>query len=787
VQDIRRHVTTVTQNSQALAEKFTEQLRKYKSFAPIFASSGVYAQESPTSQQAMHSIDQILDTRASFLVRNMTHHRIVQSNIPQQVADPRTRLAALDSALEGIIGSLNAAGGPMAPHPPADGTGPDDAFLVWVRENPNATPEERNAEQRRRHAEKVDAERASRAKYLRKWHAELELALSEDAANSAPPQSDDHETEAVVAPRPPPRRPPAHEVELQTIAWNVFQNGLTAINKNARRLSLQAVTGDPEEAEALHHWVEGEWIGHTHRHEAAALCIQSAFRSYRAKKAVHRARYLRQQMLIEQLKSEEEAMYAWKVAVEVMSEETNGRHPDGTNGDGQIDKTLEVIHFFMERMTAKGLRRRAAKDELAAQRIQAVYRGHRGRVLVKELRNPEIRQRRTAILHNGAATVIQSVWRRYATRKRIGLMKAASVTIQCCVRRRFACKRLTALRRASRETANQALITFAASRIASFLRRSIAVRRRRYHNNMSHIISIQRVVAGFCCRASMQRRRVQQAADFLRRIVAGCLCRRRALKSRQMAIMEAKEAQLMERRVKAIATAQRIVRGFLGRCRARNLRRVAAEGDAAAQQHDAATVVQSWFRGVQVRSRPTSATVAAPTSDNDNDTSSSTHLLDTTHQEAAGSGVQVAVPNAEVELPQGTPHLLDHVREDAAKMIQDFYLSRIRMRKVANSIKHAGAVVSRFMRRAAAQRIVERQRSAPPRVTNRDNAATSIQLAVRAYQARALTAELKLKREAAYLYVQQNEAAHVVTRFLRHLGTRRKIAAKREQQQRNSV
>ncbi|CUG85456.1 IQ calmodulin-binding protein, putative [Bodo saltans] len=841
VQDIRRHVTTVAQNSQALAEKFTEQLRKYKSFAPIFASGGVYAQDSPTtSQQAMHSIDQILDTRASFLVRNMTHHRIVQSSIPQQVADPRTRLAALDSALEGIIGSLNAAGGPMAPHPPADAAGPDDAFLVWLQENPNASHEERNAEQRRRHAEKVDAERASRAKYLRKWHAELELALAEDAANSAPLQSDQLEAETVVAPRPPPRKPPAHEVELQTIAWNVFQNGLTAINKNARRLSLQAVTGDPEEAEALHHWVEGEWIGHTHRHEAAALCIQCAFRCYRSKKAVHRARYLRQQMHMEQLKSEEEAMYAWKVAVEVMSDEANGRHQDGANGDGQIDKTLEVIHFFMERMTAKGLRRRAAKNEsasrrfedesFAAQRIQSVYRGHRGRVLVKELRNPEIRKRRTAVLQNGAATVIQSVWRRYATKKRLRLMKCSSVTIQCCIRRHFACKRLAALRRASREAGNHALMMFAASRISSFLRRSIAIRRRRYSNNIQQIALIHRFASGLRARVSLRRcqavgdscgaalpsadvattttfRRLRSfiglpldfelvcpsdAAKLLGQLpsfvelMTGYATRRGVCSSRQLVMKEAHQARVSELRLKSVASIQRIVRGFLGRRRARQLRRLAAEDDAAAQQHDAATVVQSWYRGVQVRSRPTSANVsAAPVSDNENDNSSSAHQLEGIHvqeEQQVGSGVHMEVPNADVELPAGTQQLHDDVREDAAKIIQDFYLNRIRLRKVANTIKRAGAVVYRFMRRAAAQRIVERKRSEPPRVANRDNAATSIQLAVRAYQARALIAQLKSKREAVYLFVQQNEAAHVVTRFMRHLATRRKTEAKKLQQ-----
>lgn len=791
LQDIRRHVTTVAQNSQALADKFAEQLRKYKSFAPIFATDGVYAPDGVGGAPALQSIDQILDSRSSFLVRNMTHHRIVhdaaQTTAPP---DPRTRLAALDNAVNDIIGTIRSTEDPIAPHPPADGQSrsgfdaldSDGAFAIWLREHPGATPDEQRAEIRRRHQEKIDTERASRSKYLRKWHAELELAIADDAeTNRTLAAPVDNQLE-VVPPRPPPRRPPAYEVELQRVAWDVFQNGLSTHQaSDHHRRSLHAVTGDANEAQSLHYWVEGEWVGHTHRHEAAALCMQCAFRCYCAKKVVHRARYLRQQMQLEQLKSEEEAMYAWKVAVEVMSEERSGRHGKGED-EGLVDKTLAVIHFFIDRMNAKGMRRRAAKDEsslrhfevasFAAARIQAVFRGHRGRVLVKELRNPEIAKRRTAVLQNGASTIIQATFRRYSTRKRLEQMRHASITIQCCLRRFFAVKRLIALRRTAREAGRNDLIHYAACRLTEFFRSRVAARRRKYAHKLPSIRTLFSVASGYRSRVTLGKARMMAALGLIHRVAVGA-CTRASIRARLA--RASREALLVARDVSA-TDIQRTVRGFLGRRRAKAVRARVSEEQSISRQDDAATTVQSWFRGCKVRSRPSSGAAVQPTPQE----SASSSTFETT-------GVQIPVPDAEVlaEATSVAPHS-DKFRDDAAKIIQHFYVTHIRLRNVSAVIRKAGRVVTQFMRLAAA-RSSAAKRGRECRESTHESAAISIQLAVRVYQARMLTAILRARREALYVHVQRDEAAHVVTRFLRYVLTKRKIAVRRQEKSNMNV
>lgn len=825
VNDVRRHVNSVAQNSQALAEKFMDHLKKYKTFAPIFATDGVYSQGLfPALVPASHAIDQILDARASFLVRNTTHHRLVKparsSGSPlKPEPSAAERLQHLEDGVDNIIQSfarpLDMQLTPRPPHGDSllspglagslDPIESDSAYRLWKWEHPSATADEKNAEKRRRQNEILAAERAARAKYLRKWHAELELAQDEDRAFSSPAATLDatSESKAALAPRPPKRRVSTYDVEMQQLAWDVFQKGHQSTDSTndliLRRQSLNAVIGDAAATAQLHRWVEGEWQHHTHRHEAAALKVQCAFRCHRAKRIVMRARYLREQDHQETLRSEEEAMFAWKVAVELTREERDAPHKQSNSDDPDaIKQTLQSVNFFVRSVNAKVLRRRIERQRteseafelqtFAAIRIQAVYRGHRGRQLVNELRHPEIGQRRLAAIHAASVLIIQRVWKGHHVRSRQKQRCCAAVRLQCWFRSVVAAQRLSSLRRQAHRASQYAVETFASNRIKRFLRRSIGLRRKRFADSMPLFQILYPVANGYLVRkqiALWHWERLARYCTMIQKVVRGFLCRGAVRAAREQANAAEEQRQrteaaiVLQRNIRghvsrqqtkrhtqrsvAALRIQAVYRGFRGRrvARAHRTERIAARDRL--RVTDAAALIQAFYRGCQDRLYVASLRAAKATRPT----------------MIRSRGARSALANTS---PQSTS-MDSSVTQDAALMIQDFYFRRVRMTKLLHCLTCAALRVVRFMRLATAKS-ESRTRLRESRQRGREAAAVSIQQAVRAYLAKSLTDALRAQRSQRHSELQRNEASIVITCFMRHCVTKMRLHRQRMQEPR---
>ena len=251
----------------------------------------------------------------------------------------------------------------------------------------------------------------------------------------------------------------------------------------------------------LHTWLQSSWPHRTHRHESAALRIQSAYRAYRARCEVRLARYTRRQSFVVGLAAEKEARRVWDMALQVQADASKADNSRAS------DATMRALQFFVDKINAVVAKRRARKRvqqeqeaevrQYAAQSIQRVYRGHRARVYVMELRHPDIVVARQQAAAEKAATVIQTNWRRHREEHAWHRVRQAACTLQrayrCC-----AAQRLLAERRRSHITAEaMALQRFAVHRIEVWYSRHLARRNVLAVVHLSEIHTLQRVSRGY--------------------------------------------------------------------------------------------------------------------------------------------------------------------------------------------------------------------------------------------------------------------------------------------------
>ena len=782
--EIRRHVASVAQHSRSVAENFAEQLKKYKTFAPLLASGGVYSEVSFPSwtQGAATSIDSILDARTSFLVRHTTHHRIVA---PKDTShSTRNRVVTLPEGLDGT--TINNAASPLFDeHASVSAAAADDpVFQLWLQNHPKATVKEKLQELGRRRKEVVEKERESRSKYLRKWHAELDMLMDDKTMTSgaAADQQQPQLSTPILTPKPPTTTHRKggvtdEQYEAQRATWEMFHfalshsgGGVPSTEAADTQTSTAApdtiLTGDDTELQELKDWVEGGWHDHTHRHEEAALIIQCVFRRFRAKSEVQRRRYSRAQLVQERLKAEEEAMYAWRVAVQVMSDTSLGREK---TTDDDVESTLRGMNFFIKSINAKVTRRRAQHlrdreldfetQTFAAVRIQALYRGHRGRVFVKELRCPEIGAQRRHRLEMAAVCKIQKIWRGFRTRQFLQKKQKCALQIQMVFRQFVAIRTLNHLRREARKEDQHALRTFAANRIKKFLGECVLRRRILYKKAMPKLLLLYRVGRGFVDRRELCNRSYGRRLKAL--VLIQSIARMwRAKAARRQRKMSVEAIYLNDTQDEAALAVQRVYRGSVGRKEAKVAKQNKLLAEIQGKENDAAITIQSAYRSHRGR-ETLKATSAARSSKSS-----------TNHYNNNKNDYEDDYEDDQSKLEE------DNTKNDAAFMLQQFYLNHIRRTNLNKYLKACAKVIIQFFRRVPSYKLVAQRKHKIAHVVE-DEAAVSIQTALRAHQAKTFTEQLKQKREQEHWSLRADEAAIVIMKFLRYARTKKRILRKR--------
>ncbi|KAG5481909.1 hypothetical protein LSCM4_06988 [Leishmania orientalis] len=294
------------------------------------------------------------------------------------------------------------------------------------------------------------------------------------------------------------------EEEKQRSLWLTFR-GCPLPNAQTFALPLGTALNAPRivsaylESTDLQDWLHSSWAHRTHRHEGAALRIQCAYRAHRARCEAQERRYERRKAFLASLDAEREAKPVWDMALQV--------HTDTTTTACGADSTLRALQFFINKVNAVVAKRRASKRyqqqqdaeirNYAATRIQAVYRGHRKRDFVMELRHPEIAAHREQLRRECTATRIQTCWRRYAAQHRWWRARHAASVLQNLCRCRAA-RRMLAERRYERNlSAAGELQKFAVRRIERWYASCLAVRSAIYGAHVAELLIVQRVSRGY--------------------------------------------------------------------------------------------------------------------------------------------------------------------------------------------------------------------------------------------------------------------------------------------------
>jgi hypothetical protein len=300
-----------------------------------------------------------------------------------------------------------------------------------------------------------------------------------------------------------------------------------------------------QESSDLHQWLHSSWPHRTHRHESAALRIQCAYRVYRARCEVQVMRYARWQCFAVGLAAEKEARRVWDVALQMQVDANKAvsSSSGGGGGSGNADSTMRALQFFIDKINAVVAKRRARKKvqqkqdaeirEYAAASIQRVYRGHRARVLVEELRHPEIVEARQRAVEKRAATVVQTSWRRHRQQHQWRRLRQAACALQRGFRCRAARRLLAERRRLAAMEEVAALRRFAVSRIEEWYSRHLARRSAFAAAHAGEIRLLQRVSRSYVVRKHLG---VERRIAALRVAAAVVARRRRALLDTRAAV-----------------------------------------------------------------------------------------------------------------------------------------------------------------------------------------------------------------------------------------------------------
>ncbi|KPI89088.1 hypothetical protein ABL78_1824 [Leptomonas seymouri] len=457
---------------------------------------------------------------------------------------------------------------------------PGDAQLVerWAAEHPEATAADIAAQRGAWSALEENRRRANGRFYLRAMHEQLAALQAEGShsGHSTAPAAVSHSGDGQCCPSGSLLIPPgdraysgqagraweasrgvaspleaciAHseeelkeEKDRQRALWMSFQEEPSLAAPTSTRAAAPALSDAPRivtaylESADLHAWLHSSWPHRTHRHESAALRIQCAYRTYRARCEVRNMRYARRQSFVIGLVAENEARRVWDVALQMQADASKAV-------SGSSDGTMRALQFFIDKINAVVAKRRARKlvqqeqereiREYVAITIQRVYRGHRARRYVDELRHPEIVAVRQRAAEERSAVIIQASWRRYREKLRWRRMWQAACTLQRAYRC-FEARRLLAERRRLYVLEDLAeLQRFAVRRIEMWYRRHLTQCSSLAGARLPEMRTLQRV-----CRGYLDRRRLGAVplAVELRAATAIVERRRRALLDMRAAV-----------------------------------------------------------------------------------------------------------------------------------------------------------------------------------------------------------------------------------------------------------
>lgn len=449
----------------AAATQFLHRLQSYQMFQPLFSASptsesvaepstaitsradrnSVYhSQNSGRSlsiaPQLWHQIDTVLDASVGYILKhNAEDHFIVTVQSQQWTGElarlPSRTQAVVDSSDDrtGRRGSMVREGRNMLTTA-VDHRVPRSVFAQrWAADHAGSTLEA--TRQGRRVVMKLEQEQehSSRSFYLRALKNQLD-GLEKEQQRRGSEYFGLREEGGADEARMAQEALGFAEEEKQHLIWEAFLD--SEAYKGQRRDDVQTgaeksrrIVSDYLDDNDICEWLNVRWPHHTHRHEGAALRIQCAYRSYRARSCVRHLRYARRQAFITSLAIEAEAQRVWELAMQAQVSTSENAESSDTR--------IKAINFFIDKMDAVIVKRRARKllaaqqnyeiQYYAAVSIQRVFRGHRSRIFVNELRHPEIAAARIAALVARSAAIIQSHWRGYFTR------------VQMCRKRRAAC------------------------------------------------------------------------------------------------------------------------------------------------------------------------------------------------------------------------------------------------------------------------------------------------------------------------------------------------------------
>ncbi|CAG9572373.1 conserved hypothetical protein [Leishmania major strain Friedlin] len=601
-QDTCRYMQAAAASSQKAVHQLLSRLQTYRSFKPFLSPPAPYRDNLFTDDrgfsnfhgpsygrgstatvsrdQLWQMVDGILDTSvAQLLQHNAEGHFIMtlQSTLgleaPISTAKSGTVIESRKAATPAIKGGATElaseertpAGGPRQPLPPAlqktavmSSFAPASALADrWALDHPSATAA---AIEEQHHAWakfEQQRQRTSRCFYLQAMQEQLDVLQAEQARDAAdtthsPPSRGDRSHRYLVDMHSPSDSEDAvakTEEERQQALWHTFHDG-PVLGVGASESLHETALGVPGivsaylESTDLQDWLHCSWAHRTHRHESAALRIQCAYRVYRARCKVREMRYERRQAFLASLSAERKARQVWDLALQVQK--------DTTTTTSGTDSTLRALQFFINKVNAVVAKHRARKQyqqrqdaeicRYAATRIQAVYRGHRTRAFVTELRHPEIVALRKHLQQENCAKLIQTCWRRYTAQRQWWRARHAACVLQSMYRC-YAARRMLAERRYQRSLEASAELTkFAVQRIERWYASFLAARNAIGRAHVAELLMLQRVCRGYQGRHGVQKERRLSRFRFAVRTI----------EQRRWRVMEVREA--IERRAALSAT-----------------------------------------------------------------------------------------------------------------------------------------------------------------------------------------------------------------------------------------
>ncbi|KAG5508269.1 hypothetical protein JKF63_05525 [Porcisia hertigi] len=605
-QDTRRYMQAAAASRQNTVHQLLNRLQTYRTFQPFISPpasyrTGSFAQEQPissptsfsrrrksaavvSSSQLWQMVDRVLDTSVAQMLQHNAESNfimtlesalgleagtsmekirtVVESRKPGSTANGEVTSESTNEERAPHRGSRQsqlAASTKFAARSSFQSLNP--FFDRWNAERGYTTAAE--VEEQRNAWLMFDQERHRRGRllYLQAMKDELDMlqggetrdvADSNDALDTISQSGRSHGT-AVQAFNDEEAAAKA-EGEKQRTLWHTFRDSpVQAVG--ARRSSYDTAKGAPQivsaylECADLKDWLYSSWAHRTHRHESAALRIQCAYRVYRARHEVLSRRYERRQSFLSGLHTEKEAQRIWDLALQVKTEPV-------TIVTG-ADATMRALHFFMDKVNAVIAKRRARKkyqqhqdDEIqnyAATRIQAVYRGHRARLFVMELRYPEIAAHRRQLRCEKYATLIQACWRRYTAQRRWWRVRHAVSVLQGAYRC-HAARTMLAVRRYKRDlAAAEELNKCALQRIGQWYASRLAVRTAIGSKHMTELLILQRI-----CRGYQGRQQIHKQARLIR-----LRCAVRIIEEHRQDVLKVRRAIEMMTALRAASAAKR--------------------------------------------------------------------------------------------------------------------------------------------------------------------------------------------------------------------------------------